>query len=67
MRIYLPQKDIHAFTEAVRQRRISLLRVDTFLCLPKLKSIAVLLYYFSCSTFTFVVEAMFNLKTFSQV
>ena len=50
----------------------SLLRVDKSLCLPKLKSITVLLYSFSTmnekfSTFTFVVEDMFNLRTFSQV
>ena len=44
------------------------------LCLPKLKSIAVLLYDFSFknenfATFTFVVKDMFifNLRTFSQV
>ena len=45
MRIYLPQKVM--ITEAARQRRISLLRVDKFLCLSKLKLIAVLLYDFS--------------------
>ena len=41
MRIYLPEKVI--FTEATRPRLISLLRVDKSLCLPKLKSIIVLL------------------------
>ena len=51
MRIYLPLKVI--FTETT--------------CLPKLKSITVLLYDFSTLNFTFVVEAMFNLRTFSQV
>ena len=49
---------------------ISLLRVDKSLCLPKLKSITVLLYdllfknYFkneNFATFTFVVKDMFNL------
>ena len=53
------------------------LRVDKSLCLPKLKSIAVLLYDFSFknqnfATFTFVVKtcSTFNLRhlrTFSQV
>ena len=44
MRIYLPKKVI--FTEAAKPRWISLLRVDKSSCLPKLKSIAVLLYDF---------------------
>ena len=63
MRVYLTEKVI--FTEATR--------VDKSLCLPKLKSIAVLLYDFSTMnkkflySFTFVVEAMFNLSTFSKV
>ena len=48
------------------------LRVDKSSCLPKLKSITVLLYAFltikeNFSIFTFVVEVMFNLRTFSQV
>ena len=51
-------------------------RVDKSLCLPKLKSITVLLYDFSFKNeifaiFTFVVKDMFNLllktKDFSQV
>ena len=42
------------------------LRVDKSLCLPKLKSITVLLYDFSLknenfATFTFVVKDIFNL------
>ena len=42
------------------------LRVDKFLCLPKLKSITVLLYDFSFKnenfdTFTFAVKDMFSL------
>ena len=45
---------------------MSLLRVDKSLCLPKLKSITVLLYDFSFknenfATYTFVVKIMFNL------
>ena len=45
---------------------LSLFRVDESLCLPKLKSIIVLLYDFSFknenfATFTFVVKDMFNL------
>ena len=58
-------------------RRISLLRVDKSLCLPKFKSITVLLYDFSFknehfAAFTFAVKDMFNLqlrhpRTFSQV
>ena len=56
------------FTEAARQRWISLLRVDKSLCLPKLKSITVLLYDFSFknenfATFTFHVEDLFNLQS----
>ena len=43
--IYLPQKVI--FTEATRQRLISILKVDKSLCLPKLKAITVLLNDFS--------------------
>ena len=44
---------------------MSLLRVDKSLCLPKLKSITVLLYDFSFknenfATFIFVVKVMFN-------
>ena len=49
-------------------RLISLLRVDRSLCLPKLKSITVLLYDFSIknenfATFAFVVTDMFNLQS----
>ena len=44
------------------------LRIDKCLCPPKLKSITVLLYYFSFknenfATFTFVVKGMFNLHS----
>ena len=62
MRIYLPEKVL--FTEAAR--------VDKSLCLLKLKPIAVLLYDFSTMnenflySFTFVVEVMFKLRTFSK-
>ena len=47
---------------------ISLLRVDKSLCLPKLQSIAVLLYDFLFkkiifATVTFVVKDMFNLQS----
>ena len=44
LRIYLPEKVI--LTEVGRPRLISLLRVDKSSCLPKLKSITVLLYDF---------------------
>ena len=56
IRIYLPEKVIiHR-------------RVDKSLCLPKLKSITVLLYDFSFknetfTTFTFVVKDIFNLQS----
>ena len=71
MRIYLSEKVI--FYEAARPKCMLLLRVDKYLCLPKLKSITVLLYYISTiyerklSTLTFAVEVMFNLRTFSHV
>ena len=70
MRIYLPEKMI--FTKATRPRFISLLKVDKSSCLPKLKSITVLLYdlfYYERKfpTFNFVVEVMFNLRTSSHV
>ena len=69
MRIHLPEKVI--FTEAARPRCISLEMIDKSLCIPELKSITVLLYDFNyelnVSTFTLVVEVMFNLRTFSQV
>ena len=47
---------------------MSPLRVDKSLCLPKLKSITVLLYDFSfknekITTFTFVVKGMINLQS----
>ena len=41
---HLPEKVI--FTEAARPRGISLLRVNKSSCLPKLKSITVLIYNF---------------------
>ena len=64
MRIYLPEK------VAERLRWISLnyfSKVDQSLCLPKLKSISVLLYDFSTAFFcnySCIVEVTFNLRTF---
>ena len=43
-RFYLPEKV--KFPQGARLRLISLFRVDKSLCLPKLKSITVLLYNF---------------------
>ena len=54
MRIYLPEKVI--FTEAANPKGISLLRVDKFLFLTKLKSMTVLLCERKFSTFTFVTR-----------
>ena len=48
---------------------ITFLRVDKFSCLPKLKSITVLLYDISIRNETFLLSLLFsfNLRTFSQV
>ena len=46
---------------------MSLLRVYKALCLPQLKSITVLLYDFSTMNKKFLIEFMFNLKSFSHV
>ena len=48
-------------------RLMSLLRVDKAMCLPQLKSITVLLYDFSTMNKKFLIEFMFNLKTFSHI
>ena len=60
MRIYLPEKVI--FTEAARPRCISILRVDKSSCLPKLKSITVLLYDFLTMNEHFLLS-LFLLKS----
>ena len=68
IRIYQPENVI--FTEATWSRWISLLRVDKSLCLPKLKSITVLLYDFSTiyikTYFHFGINIV-SLMPFSQV
>ena len=73
MRIYLPEKVI--FTEAASPRRMSHFRVDKSFCLPKLKSITVLLYDLSTQKeycllslvqLVYIVAVMFKLRTFSQ-
>ena len=56
MRIYLSEKVI-----------ISLLRVDKSSCLRKSMSFTVVNYRRKFPTFTFVVEAMFSLMTYTQV
>ena len=51
MRIYLPEKVI-----------ISLLRVNKFSCLPKLKSITVLLYDIATKNETFLLSLLLFLQ-----
>ena len=53
IRIYLPSG----------RGELSLFRVDKSSCLPKLKSITVLLYDFSIKNENFLVEFMFNLQS----
>ena len=65
MKIYLPKKV--TFTLAAKPRLISLSRVDKSLCLPKLKSLTVLLYDFLTINKNLGLGVMFNLRTFSQV
>ena len=55
MRIYLPESDNS-------WRLISLLRVDKSLCLPKLKSITVLLYDFSTKNEHFLLSLLLFLQ-----
>ena len=56
MRIYLPEKAI--FAETARPRSISILRVDKSLCLPKLKSLTLLLYEFPCLNENFLLSLL---------